>query len=484
MRVFRATFATETNTFSPIPTGIASFVRRGKSEERWAAALEPLITRGAEVLGTFEAYAEPSAPIARTAYETLRDELLTEIVDALPLDYIFLRLHGAMVAYGYDDCEGDLLRRIRAAAGSHTSIGGTLDLHCHLTKDMIEASNLLIMYKEYPHFDAAERLKELVVKLISVHEGHIKPVPALFAVPAINLYPTDREPMRSFVDKILKQQRDREIVSISVAHGFPWGDVPEMGTKVLVYTDGASAKGMAVARDLGEELFALRKRVFNALVPCHDAVRIACSQSGVTVIADVADNPGGGAPGDSTFLLNALLEGNAQDVAFGALWDPVAVNFAMQAGVGQRIKLRVGGKAAAVSGEPLDVEATITALRQDYTVPLWDIDNQPYGDCAAIELKNNFHLVLSSKRGQTYSPLLFENLGIDVRRKRILAVKSAHHFNREFGPIADHVFHVASPGALNMDFATIPYKRVKRPIWPLDDIVSLPGMLELSARPQ
>jgi microcystin degradation protein MlrC len=472
MRVFHALFATETNTFSPIPTSAASFERAKKRRQLWRRALEPFTARGADIFGAFQAGAEPSGPIVRKAYEALRDELLGQISDALPLDYVVLVLHGAMVADGYDDCEGDLLARIRHLAGASATVGATLDPHCHLTPKMIDTADLLLTYKEYPHFDMADRLNELVAKVIAIHEGRLSPVPSVCRVPVISLYATDREPMRSFVDRLFALEKKNGIISISVAHGFPWGDVPEMGTKVLVYADGGS-KGAQLARALATELFDMRGATFPTLTSLNDAVRIAIQQPGLTVMGDLADNPGGGAPGDATFLLHTLVDNGATDVAFGALWDPVAVDFAMLAGVGVRVRLRVGGKASAASGSPLDVEGVVTAIREKFSVPIWDVGVQHYGNAVALRLERGIDLVLTTTRGQVYSPKVFEDIGIDVRSKHIAVVKSAYHFNREFGPIAARVMHVSSPGTLSMDFRTIPYLNIRRPIWPLDEVTAI-----------
>lgn len=470
MRAFHGIFATETNTFSPIPTDIASFLREPRGGERRQRALEPLASRGAAVFGGFQAYAEPSAPIGRRAYETLRDKLLAKIEAVLPLDYVVLGPARRYGCVGYEDCEGDVLTRIRALVRPAAAVGATLDLHCHLTERMIAAADLLIAYKEYAHVDAGDRLRELVIKLIGLHERRTRPVPSLCCVPAIGLYPTDREPLRTFVDDLFALENSDGIVSISVAYGFPWGDVTDMGTKVLVYSDGAPERGASLARELGERLFDMRENTFETLVPCRRAVAEAVALPGLTVLADLADNPGGGAPGDSTLLLGELLTAGASGVPFGALWDPVAVAFAMETGEGERIPLRIGGKTAPASGKPLDVTATIVALRRDYRVPLWDIDDQHYGDCAAIRTGDGIEIVLASQRAQTYSPAFFENIGVRLCGKRIVGVKSAHHFNREFRPIADRVMYVSSPGALSMDYKTIPYRRVERPIWPLDDL--------------
>jgi microcystin degradation protein MlrC len=469
MRVFFGTLWTETNTFGPIATGVTSFDRRPQPA-KWEVALQTFAARGAEVVGGFYAVAEPSGTINRDAYESLRDELLAQIAAARPVDIVILMLHGAMVAHGYDDCEGDTLARIRSLVPSGV-IGATIDPHCHLTPAMVSNSDLLIAYKEYPHVDAIACANELSVKLVAIMDGQIKPVPSLYDCRTISMYHTDREPMHSIVSWIRALEGHEDILSISIAHGFPWGDVPEAGTKVLVYTNDSPAKGEEVARTIANRLDDVRGTTYSPLIDYREAISAALSLPGRTVIADYADNPGGGASGDSTFLLRELLDRKAEHVAIGALWDPMAVNVALQAGIGSNVRLRIGGKTSSASGDPIDLDVRIVSAQHDYRVPIFDTPTESvYGEVVVARLEPDIDIVLCSVRCQTRARALFEGLNIKLETKNVIVVKSSHHFAYDFAPFADRVFHASSPGALQMDFANLPYYRVRRPIWPLDEI--------------
>ncbi len=260
MRVFSGALATETNTFAPMPTGLASFNDRGYfpagkhpdhmlyfSGPLWAARLRGA-ERGWDLVEGMVAGAQPSGITTRHAYETLREELLGDLRAALPVDMVLLGLHGAMVADGYDDCEGDLLTRVRAIVGPDVVVGAELDPHNHLSQTMLTQANLLVCYKEYPHTDVKERALELVDLCAALVEKRIRPTLAMVDCEMITLIHTSRNPARAFVDRIQSLEGHDGVLSISITHGFPWGDVADMGTKVFVYTDNNPAQAAALAR--------------------------------------------------------------------------------------------------------------------------------------------------------------------------------------------------------------------------------------------
>jgi microcystin degradation protein MlrC len=480
MRVFSATLSTETNTFAPMPTGMATFRERGywKAGEHpdhmsffagplWAARLrgEPL---GWTLIEGMVAGAQPSGTTTRTAYEALRDELLADLQAALPVDMVLLGLHGAMVADGYDDCEGDLLRRVRAIVGPKVVIGAELDPHHHLSEAMVKNADLLVAFKEYPHTDILERALELVDLCVAKHEGRITPVASVVDCDMIVTMHTSRDPARAFVDRIMALEGKDGILSISIAHGFAWGDVPDMGTKVLVYSDGDAAKGQALTRQLADELIAMREAL-NVPYPGIDASldEALAFDGGPVVLADGADNPGGGAAGDSTFALKRLLERGVGNACLGPLWDPIAARIAFEAGVGARLNLRIGGKIGPLSGDPLDLPVKVLALQADMFMT--GLSNTPtaLGDCALVEA-DGVQIALISVRNQAMGTDLFTNLGVDLAAKKIIVVKSSQHFYASFSKVAKKVIYVGAPGAVTLDLKSLPYKKIKRPKWPID----------------
>jgi len=480
MRVFSATLATETNTFAPMPTGMATFRERGywKAGEHpdhmsffagplWAARLrgQPL---GWTLIEGMVAGAQPSGTTTRAAYEALRDELLADLKAAMPVDIVLLGLHGAMVADGYDDCEGDLLQRVRTIVGPKIVVGAELDPHHHLSEAMLRHADVLVAFKEYPHTDILERALELVDLCVAKHEGRIVPLASVVDCQMIVTMHTSREPARGFVDRIMALEGRDGILSISIAHGFAWGDVPDMGTKLLVYSDGDAAKGQALARRLADELIAMREAL-NVPYPSIDASldEALAAGGGPVVLADGADNPGGGAAGDSTFILKRMLERGITDACLGPLWDPIAARIAFEAGVGARLKLRIGGKIGPLSGDPLDLPVKVLALQPDMFMT--GLSNTPtaLGDCALVEA-DGVQIVLISVRNQAMDTDLFTNLGVDLGAMKIIVVKSSQHFYASFSKVAKKVIYVGAPGAVTLDLKTLPYRKIRRPKWPID----------------
>ena len=479
MRIFSGALATETNTFAPMPTGLASFRDRGYfpagqhpdhmlyfSGPLWAARL-----RGAEhgwdLVEGLVAGAQPSGTTTRHAYETLRDELLRDLQSALPVDMVLLGLHGAMVADGYDDCEGDILKRVRQIVGPDVVIGAELDPHNHLSQTMLEQANLLICYKEYPHTDVKERALELVDLCAAMVEKRIRPTLAVVDCEMIVLIHTSRDPARAFVDRIQSLEGRDGVLSISVTHGFPWGDVADMGTKVFVYTDNNPAKAAALARELADELIAMREQLAPAYPDPDSALDEALAfNGGPVVISDGADNPGGGAASDSTFLLRRMLERGISNAVLGPLWDPVAVRIAFDAGVGAQLPLRIGGKISPLSGQPLDLLCTVKSLTPSLIQTGLSNTPTPMGDCALVHAQG-IEILLCSLRNQAMGTDLFTGAGCELAQRKIIVVKSSQHFYASFSKIAAKVIYADAPGSVARDLNTLPYRKVRRPKWPL-----------------
>jgi microcystin degradation protein MlrC len=480
MRVFSGTLATESNTFAPMPTGLASFKARayfpaGKhsdtmdmfSAPMWAAR-ERGRAQGWTLLEGMVAIALPGGTTTRAAYETLRDELLADLRAALPVDMVLLGLHGAMVAEGYDDCEGDLLARVRGIAGPAVAIGAELDPHCHLTPEMLQSADFLVAFKEYPHTDVLERARELVALCEAKAAGRIEPTPAVVDTGMICSFDTSRQPARGIVERIQALEGKDGVLSISIAHGFPWGDVPDMGTKVLVYTDGDAGAAQALASKLAGELVSLRDALAIACPSIDAALDEAMAiEGGPVELADGADNPGGGAAGDSTFILRRIVERGIGPAALGPLWDPIAVRIAFEAGIGARLPMRLGGKIGPLSGDPIDLSCTVKALQKDMVMTGLADTPRSMGDCALVEA-SGVEIVLVTLRNQAMNVDVFTQLGCMLAAKKIVVVKSAQHFQASFSKVAKHVIYAAAPGVAAMDISSLPYRRVRRPKWPLD----------------
>ncbi|MEO8114512.1 MAG: M81 family metallopeptidase [Phenylobacterium sp.] len=468
MRVFVAGLQSETNTFASWPTGARAFeeagVRRGAavlegqgSDHETARLWRDLCARdGHEFTAGLFAWAQPSGPIVQAVYEGLRDEILAELRSQGPFDVVLLFLHGAMVSTACDDCEADLVRRVREVVGAGAVIGVELDPHCHLTQALIDVADAVILMKHYPHDDYLERATELYGLCLAKARGELRPTSALFDCRMVGFYPTTREPMASFVERFRDLEREPGILSVSFAHGFPWGDTPATGSRVLVITDGDPALAARLAEEVGMEIYAAREALLPKFPSVEAALDDALATPGLVVLADTADNAGGGAPGDNTSLLQAMLDRGIGSAALGAIWDPIAAAACADAGVGARLNLRIGGKSGPSSAQPLDVEATVRAIREDHDQTGLGASRTAMGLSVWIEV-GGIDVVLNSIRTQVFSPDAFTGLGIDLAAKRIVAVKSSQHFQAGFAPIASKVIQAATHGAIQMDFAGISY---------------------------
>ncbi len=478
MRIFTAALVTETNTFSPIPTGRQAFDENGIQHGRFApirknsetAAMvrwrELAQAQGHTVVESVAAVAEPAGITLRSVYELLRDELLEDLQRALPVEIVLLYLHGAMVAAGYDDCEGDVLARVREIAGPRTIVGAELDLHSHLTPAMLASANLLLAYNEYPHTDIVARGEELYRLSVAAASGAIRPVMAAFDCRMSGLFPTSAHPMKALLAQMRATERDG-VLSISLIHGFPWGDVEHGGAKCLAIADGSERLAHSVAERFGRAFWAIREQAQIRTYSLDRALDESdSSPHGPAVLADMADNAGGGAPGDCTHVLRRMLERGVREAASGVYYDPGAVQTCFEAEEGAVIDLRLGGKLGVASGMPLDLRVTIRKLREDHAQDSMDDTGLvPLGRAAWVETAG-VHIVLASVRSQVFAPNAFTDLGIPLDRMRIVVVKSSHHFWGKFAPIANAVFHLETPGALTPDFAAIDYKKRDLSYWP------------------
>ncbi len=477
MRAVIACLGTETNTFSPIPTGWKSFEEtmlfRGDATQHppglfsepmhvWRRMAEE---QGIEVQESIAAFAQPGGPTTREVYESLRGTLLADIEAALPVDMVLLCMHGAMVADGYLDCEGDILHRARQVAGDDAAIGCELDLHCSITQQMTDAADAIVTFKEYPHVDGKERAAELFTLLLDKAKGLTKPTISVYDCRMVCMWPTTREPMETFVREMKAAEDGREILAVSFAHGFPWCDVPEASAKMVVVSDDAANAGAEIAAQFGRRIFALRHETATNYLSIEDGLaRVRSSNAGPVILADVADNAGGGAAADSTFVLKAALDAGMTNMALGLYWDPVSVRFCKEAGEGTHLDMRLGGKCGPASGDPVDLHVTVRRILEDATQP-FGTSVAALGDSVWVEA-DGLDIVLISIRGQTFHPDAFTQLGIDLSDKQAVVVKSSQHFHAGFAPIGSEVLYLGTPGAITPDFANIPFRRLTTPFWP------------------
>jgi microcystin degradation protein MlrC len=468
LRVFAGGIVTETNTFSPFPTGWAGFRESGIFKDTshrdgmLSGALRVYRTcaerDGFDFIESLAATAQPAGATLKSVYEALRDEMLDDLKNAMPVDIVTLVLHGAMVADGYDDCEGDILQRVRQIAPDAV-IGSVLDPHCHLTEQMIDTADFLVLAKEYPHIDFDDRAREVYDLCIRAQRREIRPVAAMVDTAIIGHYPTFDPPMRDVVADLRATELKTGILSASIAHGFPWGDVADVGTRVLIYSDGNARGAAQEAERIAQQIYELRHEQAPKYPDIQTSLDRAQKLDGRVVLGDGADNPGGGAPGDSTYFLRALFDNQIEDAVIGTFFDPMVVALAFEAGIGARLSVRLGGKSGPSSGDPFDLDVEVRSLVEGHVQSgmeagmVHQMGNSVWLHSAGIDI------AVCSVRCQVFHPSVFSDLGIPMDNRRLTIVKSSNHYRAGFDGAADHIWHVATPGAVMNRFASLPYTK-------------------------
>jgi microcystin degradation protein MlrC len=480
-------FQHETNTFAPSRADYAAFEAGGGwPGARYGEAIFPAVeganipaagaigalrAMGHGLVGTAWAAASPSAHVTSEAFERIAGELVRNLQRALPVDGVYLDLHGAMVSERYDDGEGELLRRVREALGPRVPIAASLDLHANVTRAMVERADALVAYRTYPHVDMAEtgaRAARLLDQMLRSGErlhGAFHTLDYLTGLPSQCSF---IEPCRTIYQEMSRLE-EKHAATLSFTPGFPMADFAECGMAVFGY--GPDAKKVPAAVEELRGLVADAEKDFALeLHDARDAVRRARGRGAIgapVVLADTQDNPGAGGNGDTTGLLRALVEQNAQDAVFGMLIDPVAAARAHEAGQGSSSVFSLGGLSKIAGDSPFAGEFTVERLgdgRFTCTGPMFKGFRMTLGPMALLRSRAapGVRVVLASRKCQTADQEKFRHLGIEPRQSRILALKSSVHFRADFEPIAKEVLVVKSPGPALADPAEFAWTKLRR----------------------
>jgi microcystin degradation protein MlrC len=492
VQAFLAMMSHETNTFSTIPTDRAQFEARdlrygGELVEHFrgtGTCLGGMIAAAARgglaLVPSVAASASPAGRVTRDIYEHVKQRVLADLHRGGPWTGVLLDLHGAMVTEGLDDGEGDLIAAVRSAVGPRVPIAVTLDFHTNLSQAMVRGADLLHGYKTYPHVDMAERGVEATDRLLHVIAGRIRPTAAFRKpplLPPLGSQGTARGPMRRLYDLAAEMERDARVVSVSIFAGFPLADIPDAGLGVYVVTDDARDLAESLAEELAQAAWAHRHEFVHQGVPVKEAVARALAADGrPIVLADMADNTGGGAAGDGTEVLRELLRVGARSAVVACLWDPAAVQECIRAGVGGRVTVSVGGKVDDRHGAPIAVTGTVRTLSDGRFVhkgPMLHGLPGRLGPTAVLDV-DGVKVILISLRWQTLDPEMLRFVGIEPTDEKIVVVKSTIHYRAAFEPIAREIVEVDAPGLSSSNLSRFAFRRVRRPIFPLDPDATYP----------
>lgn len=458
----------ETNTFAPVPTGLADFdVKEGENlTQAFRGTKTPLggyLDSGLDLVPTLFGSATPSGTVDRAAYESMATRLVDRLVAARP-DAILLDLHGAMVVDGIDEVEADLLGRIRGRLGP-VPIGAVFDFHANLGPTLIDRIDLLAGYDTYPHVDPYDRAREVARLMTRLLAREIRPVRA-YAQPALLTVPqsqrTDAAPMRELMALAHEAERQPGVLTVTVAGGFPYADVPHAGVSVAVTTDGDRVLAQRIADDIARAAWEARDRFRVRNLSPEEAVAKALREpAGPVILVDQADNIGGGSPGDGTALLSALLAARAKG-AVVTLTDPEAVAVARKAGVGATVEVSVGDPPVRVRVRVLRLGCGDFRYKGSYMTH----KQVRAGESAVLEAEG-VRILVRERKVMPFDRQEIEVLGIDPAEARMIVVKSALAWRAAYGDLARAVIEVDTPGICTARLESLPYQRVRRPIVPL-----------------
>jgi microcystin degradation protein MlrC len=479
-------FQHETNTFAPVSADFAAF----EQADAW-----PALTRGD---GLFDAVAginlplagfvtaaqqaghtllplswcsaSPSAQVTEDAFERISAMLLEDIAAARP-DAVYLDLHGAMVSEHFQDGEGELLRRVRAALGPDAPLVASLDLHTNMSPEMCAAASALVAYRSYPHIDMAETggraagLMDRILSAATAPATHFRPVE--FLIP-INAQCTMEEPAGGLYRRLGELEAASGVWSLSFAMGFPPADIAICGPSV--YGCGADAAAVRHAVEaLADGIEAREGEFTSELFTPGEAVRLAMANKdeGPFIIADTQDNPGAGGNSDTVGMLEALLHGGAEGAVLAILYDPEIAETAHRAGEGRRFSGLLGGKSGEGGQRPFAGKFRVERLgdgRFTATGPMWRGARMELGPMALLKVEDKgaeVRVIVSSRKFQAADQSLFRHLGLEPAAQKILVLKSSVHFRADFQPIAARIITALAPGPNLADPQKFPYRNLR-----------------------
>lgn len=479
-RVAFAGFVHETNTFAPTAADMAAFEQGGGYMPLCRG--QEILSRGRginigiggatefgeaarwDILPVLWAGAIPSAHVTQDAYERISDEIVAGIAAAGDLDGVFLDLHGAMVAAHLDDGEGELLDRVRQVVGPAVPIAAALDLHGNITQRMVDAADVLVGFRTYPHVDmaktgyrAAEQLQRLMQRGAPFEKAFAR-VP--FLIP-IAWQSTLAEPAQGLYDLVASRESDG-VSSASFFFGFPAADFPECGPTVACYGTDAGATQAAADTILqavrrAEADFA--GRAYGAQAGVAKAIEMSKTATKPIVIADTQDNPGAGGDSNTTGMLRALVAANALKAALGNMVDPKAAAAAHAAGVGAEIDIALGGSSGVRGDAPFQATFHVERLSDGKFVtsgPFYGGAPLDLGPSACLRI-GGVRVVVTTHKAQMADQEMYRFVGIEPTEQAILVNKSSVHFRAHFDPIAAEILTCTAPGPMPLSPASLPF---------------------------
>jgi microcystin degradation protein MlrC len=491
MRIAIGQLWQESNTFNPISTTFADFehfgiVRGAELVERMADTNELggfiQSLRGwperPEIVGLARLPAWPGGVATADTFAWIRREMTDALRRALPVDAVLLALHGALVAEQAPDVEGKVLRAFREIIGPSVPLVATLDLHANITERMVRAADALVLYHTAPHIDVFETGQRGAAVLRRILVEGVRPATAFQKIPLV--VPAERANTQdpasvshALRERLQALERQPGILSAGLATVQPWLDIPELGTSVVIVTEGVAKLAVRTCSEIATEAWQRRREYLPELVSVADGVRAAYENAeGLVVLSDSADATTSGATGDSTAVLGELLKYDWPRPALVTLVDADVVEMARQRGIGAEVTTEVGGKYDRRFSQPLRVTAQVQKVCEARFVLSGHLARNLPVDMgwSAVLRCGQVHVVVTSRSGPHFAPQLFQTAGLDPFAASVLVAKSPCGFRAAYAPHARKILVVRAPGCAPSDFWNYPYRNVPRPMWPWDEI--------------
>jgi len=476
----------ETNTFSPVPTPLASF--RPLTDELAIEEFEDTNTQlggflhvakemGAEITVPIAAGAHPSGYVERAAYEDMCEAIVGAIRGGC--DAAFLALHGAMVAEHVDDGEGELLRRIRAVA-PRLPIAVGLDFHAHMTAAMVDNATVIAGYRTYPHVDMAETASRAGRTLARALDGAVAPVMVWGSRPMMTstlVHTPSRQPMKDIMDMAIAAETSGAVLNASVFGGFPHADIPHISCSAVVVCDRQTDHGRALLDRLLGLAWDRRAAFLYAGAPLAGQIAHARTLGeGPIVLVDHGDNTASGGTQDVMSVIEEVTRQGLQDVVAGPICDPASVARIRAAGTAASVTLPLGGRVDMpqinLRGKPFTVTGKVARITDGefvVTGPMATGTRVRMGRTAVLDT-GAIQIVVSERRSEPFDLGVFTHCGIDPRRKHFVLIKSRQHFRAGFEPIARHIVLCDGDGVTSSDLSLFTYKNRRRPLYPFEPV--------------
>ena len=411
------------------------------------------------------------------AHEWAKTQFVTTLRKAGRIDGVFLQMHGTAATDAIEDCEGDLLGALREMVGEKTPIIVSLDGHANVTPRMVERASMLIGVKTNPHYDFVETGQLAARVMAGMFDSSIAPTQA-WAQPAMapalqKLYIAPGWPMEHLMRIARNYQRgDNRFLDVSLLGGFFCSERRETGISAVVTTNHEPALAQEIAEAIKEACWARRHAFHTDMVSVEDAVAEAIeANEPPVVLGDLADSGGAGTPGDGTAILAELIKQKAKSAVIGNIADPASVREAIQAGIGKDVTLTVGGKVDRFHGEPVQISGCVRAIHDGVFAAStrFNAGTVRRGATAVIDC-DGIEVILTSHPVLVFEPNHFRSLGIEPSQRKILVCKSELQHRPGMAEVARTFIDVDTPGLATQILNRLPYSKIRRPVFPLDDI--------------